>query len=200
MLEGLIHAAHGETLWLGTARDDREELRARIREGLAAEVLCLTGGVSMGTHDFVPQVLRELGLRVLINKMKIKPGRPVVVGVLPRGTLVFALPGNPISAWTGFELLMRPALAALQGRPAARPATVVMRLNGPLPATRDRRSYFPARAAIDARGLWSAAPLDWHGSGDALGAAAANALIMRPPQSRAARTGDLVQVLLTERV
>ena len=200
MLEALVRAAHAEAVWLGTARDDRDELRKKMGEGLACDVLCLTGGVSMGAFDFVPEILRAAGARIVIEKMKIKPGRPVVVGVMPGGTLVFALPGNPMSAWVGFELLVRPALAGLQGRPGERPVRVTMRLGGKLPATRDRRSYFPARAGVDVRGLWSVVPLDWHGSGDSLGAADANALVMRPPNSRKVGVGDLVQVHLTERV
>ena len=200
MLEALVRAAHVEAVWLGTARDERDELRAKIEEGVACDVLCITGGVSVGAFDFVPDLLREAGARVVIEKMKIKPGRPVIVAVMPSGTLVFGLPGNPMSAWVGFELLVRPALAALQGRVGEKPALVTMRLGGKLAATRDRRSYFPARADVDVRGLWSVVPLDWHGSGDSLGAANANALIMRPPNSRKAKVGDLVQVHLTERV
>jgi len=200
MLEALVRQAHAEPLWLETARDERDELCTRIREGLACDVLCMTGGVSVGAFDFVPEILREEGARVIVEKMKIKPGRPVIVGLMPSGTLVIGLPGNPMSAWVGFELLVRPALAALQGRRYETPPLVTMRLGGNLPATRDRRSYFPARAGVDPRGLWSVMPLEWHGSGDSLGAATANALVMRPPRSRAVRVGDLVQVHLTERV
>lgn len=199
MLEALVRAAHAEPHWLGVARDDRDELRAKIKEGLMGDVLCLTGGVSMGAFDFVPQIIREASGRAIIEKMMIKPGRPVIVAVMPSGTLVFALAGNPMSAWVGFELLVRPALAAMQGRAGETPALVTARLVGTLAPTRDRRSYFPARASLDKRGLWMVTLLNWHGSGDSLGAANANALMMRPPNSRAVKAGDMVQVHLTER-
>ena len=165
---------------------------------MRCDVLGLTGGVSMGTLDLVPDLLRELGATFHIHKMAIKPGRPTIFATMPDGKLVFALPGNPVSAFVGFELLMRPALAALQGRPAVPPLLRAV-LQGSIAATSNRRSYIPARAKVNEGGEWEVRTLSWHGSGDLLGMATANALIMRPPQAEAVKSGDVVSMLLLDR-
>lgn len=199
LLGAMISAAHAEPVLLDVARDERESLRLRITEGLRSDVLCVTGGVSMGAFDFVPDVLQECGVRFHIRKMAIKPGRPTIFGTLPDGTLVFALPGNPAGTFVTFELLVRPALAALQGRPNLIPTLSRAVLRSPIKSTRDRRTYLPARARIGGDGGWVVEALSWHGSGDSFGMATANALIMRPPHSEAAASGDTVSVLLLDR-
>ncbi len=196
LLEALIDSAHAQTVLLGTVGDDRPLLHRKVAEGLACDVLCITGGVSVGAFDFVPDILREHGASFHVHKMAIKPGRPTIFATSPNGKLIFALPGNPVSAFVGFELLVRPALAALQGRPDALPQPMQATLRGTLPATANRRSFYPARAAIDDRGQWEVHTLSWHGSGDSLGMAGANAMIMRPPQSAAVDFGDAVSVFL----
>ena len=89
-------------------------MRAALERGLAADVLVTSGGVSVGEHDLVRAVERELGVEEVFWRVSIKPGKPVSFGV--RGdTLVFGLPGNPVSALVGCELFVKPALRALQG-------------------------------------------------------------------------------------
>lgn len=196
LLAALITAACAEPVMLGVAGDDREALRKRITEGLCSDVLCITGGVSMGAFDFVPEVLEQCGATFHIRKMAIKPGRPTIFASVPGGALIFALPGNPAGAFVGFELLVRPALAALQGRGGAIPLVGRATLHGSIKPTSNRRAYLPARAQPDEDGGWVAEPLSWQGSGDSFGMAKANALIMRPPEAGAARSGDSVSILL----
>ncbi|MFH1108174.1 MAG: gephyrin-like molybdotransferase Glp [Planctomycetota bacterium] len=198
ILRALIESAHSEAVVLPVARDNRDELRRDITDGLRCDVLCVAGGVSMGTLDFVPDVLREFGATFHVHKMAIKPGRPTIFATMPDGKLVFALPGNPVGAFVGFELLVRPALAALQGRPAVPPLVRAV-LQGSIAATSNRRSYIPARARVNEVGEWEVRTLSWQGSGDSLGMAAANALIMRPPQAEAVKSGDAVLMLLLDR-
>lgn len=198
LLRALIESAHSEAVVLPIARDNRDELRRGITDGLRCDVLCLAGGVSMGTLDFVPDVLREFGATFHVHKMAVKPGRPTIFATMPDGKLVFALPGNPVGAFVGFELLVRPALAALQGRPAVPPLVRAV-LQGSIAATSNRRSYIPARAKVNKVGEWEVRTLSWHGSGDSLGMATANALIMRPPQAEAVKSGDAVSMLLLDR-
>jgi len=200
MLEALIRSAHAVPAVLDGVADDPTALRDRLRTGQSYDVLCVTGGVSVGAFDFVPQVLAELGGTFHIQKMMIKPGRPTVFASMPAGTLVFGLPGNPVSAFVGFELLVRPALAALEGRPGVVPQVISARLIGTAKATENRRSFWPARAAVDDSGHWAAEALAWQGSGDLFGMAAANALIVRPPESRAAGPNEAVSILLLDRV
>lgn len=198
LLEALVQTAHAEVVAVGTVRDDRESLRRSIQEGMRADVLCITGGVSMGAFDYVPEILERCGATFHIRKMAIKPGRPIIFATGPDGCLVFALPGNPASAFVGFELLVRPALAALEGRTGQTPMRMRATLQGEIKAIRNRRTYLPARAWIGDNGAPVVEPLSWQGSGDAFGMARANALIERPPAARAIASGKPVEMLLLQ--
>lgn len=200
LLDSLVRAAHAEPIPLGAAKDAREVLRSRIEEGLQYDMLCITGGVSMGAFDFVPEILRQCGATFHIRKIAIKPGRPTIVATAPSGSLIFALPGNPMGAFVVFELLVRPALAALEGRTGVIPSLILARLRGSIEQSTDRRSYRPIRAWVDDDGQWVAEPLSWHGSGDSLGGATANALCVHPPWAGKAKTGDSVRILMLDRV
>ena len=94
--------------------DDEAALRKALERGLAADVLVTSGGVSVGEHDLVRAVERELGVEEVFWRVSIKPGKPISFG-MRGGTLVFGLPGNPVSALVGCELFVKPALRALQG-------------------------------------------------------------------------------------
>ena len=195
LLEAMVAVEGAEPVILGTAHDDREALRQKISLGAKSDVLCITGGISMGAFDFVPEVLEALGATFHIRKMAIKPGRPTIFATLPDGTPVFALSGNPASAFVGFTLLVKPALAMIEGRTTAGPRFIEAELDGKVSATRDRRTFLPARATRGPVGGWIAKPVPWHGSGDAFGMATADALIMRPPHAGAADSGDTVLIL-----
>ena len=99
-------------------------------------MLVTSGGVSVGVHDLVREIEAELGVEEVFWRVAVRPGKPVAFGVRGR-TLVFGLPGNPVSSLVGFELFVRPALLALQGladpRPAFRPGRLAR------PAKRLRR-------------------------------------------------------------
>ncbi|MBC7820282.1 MAG: molybdopterin molybdotransferase MoeA, partial [Planctomycetaceae bacterium] len=106
MLCAQIRRAGADPVPLGIARDERTHLRQRIEFGLQADVLVLSGGVSMGDKDFVPSELSAAGVRQVFHKVNVKPGKPVWFGVRdesPTGrTLVFGLPGNPVSSLVCF--------------------------------------------------------------------------------------------------
>ena len=113
-------ASGAEPIALAVARDNEADLRQKISAGLAADVLLLSGGVSAGVLDLVPKVLAELGAEQVFHKVSVKPGKPLWFGVARRGeheTLVFGLPGNPVSTFVCFELFVRPAIEGLSGRP-----------------------------------------------------------------------------------
>ena len=181
---------------LGVAGDDRGVLEEKIRRGLESDCLCITGGISMGAFDFVPDVLQACGVHFHFRKMAAKPGKPIIFGSTESGKYVFALPGNPISAFVGFVLLVQPALAAMQGRPGQTPSLVKARLDGAVSATAERQSYWPARVAVDNNGRFVARTLCWRGSGDPFGMAEANAMVVQPPDALAATTGDEVSVMI----
>ncbi len=198
LMEALVRSARAEPVRLGIARDEPEGLRERITAGLGQDVLCITGGVSMGACDFVPRILRELGASFHIHKMAIKPGRPTIFATTPGKKLVFALPGNPGSALVGFELLVRPALEMLEGRPGRAPWLRRAVLRGSIQQNGARRAYLPAIAKVVEVGEFEVEPLRWQGSGDAFGMGRANALIVRPPQSGPVQTGGEVFLLLLD--
>ena len=113
-LAAAVKEVGGEPLMLGIARDNRESLKGKLTEGLQADVLITTAGVSMGDLDLVCEMLQETGVEQLFWKVDIKPGRPTAFG-LKDGKPVFSLPGNPVSTLVTFEEFVRPALLKMQG-------------------------------------------------------------------------------------
>ena len=100
---------------LGVAPDRQDAIAEALRAGLAADVLVVSGGVSAGDYDLVEPALLGLGAAFLFTKVAIKPGAPARLRAALGGTLVFGLPGNPVSAQVTFELFVRPALLQMQG-------------------------------------------------------------------------------------
>lgn len=105
----------GEPYRLGIARDKKENLLARIKEGLSYQLLILSGGVSVGDYDLVADVLREAGVKMMFWKVAVKPGKPTFFG-MRKDTLVFGLPGYPVSSMVNFENLVRPAIFSMLGQ------------------------------------------------------------------------------------
>jgi len=197
MLQSLVWTARGEAVTLDAVGDDPDATATMIERASSYDVLCITGGISMGAFDFVPGVLEAQGAEFLIRKIAIKPGRPTLFAKLPSGTLVFALPGNPVSAYVGFQLLVAAALDRLQGGDPPILPLIPAVLHGEAPAPGKRCGFRPVRARLDESGRWHATPLHWHGSGDVFGMATSNALLMRPPGSAPASDGDVVIILPT---
>lgn len=198
LLDALVRECCCRPVDLGAARDDPVLLAARIKEGLSTGFLCLTGGVSVGQYDFVPDCLRACGATIRFHKLALRPGKPALFATTEQGAYCFALPGNPLSVFVTFRLLVLPALARRQGGTAAPPRTVRARLTGALSGPPDRRSCHPARVEPDDRGQLLAEPLSWRASGDPFGLARANALTVLPPGSPARQVGDEVQILFLE--
>jgi molybdopterin molybdotransferase len=122
MLAGLVRRCGGEPLPAHHLRDDRAATIQGIDSALCtSDVVVLSGGVSVGPHDHVKPALRELGVEEIFWSVKLQPGKPTWFGVAADDTLVFGLPGNPVSAVVTFSLFAAPALAALQNGPAPRP-------------------------------------------------------------------------------
>ncbi|MEZ6084840.1 MAG: molybdopterin molybdotransferase MoeA [Phycisphaerae bacterium] len=200
MLAALLSDDGVNVVSLGIAMDDLASLTKSIEYGLECDGLCITGGVSMGAFDFVPDVLAQCGVQVHFHKMSSKPGKPTLFGTTEKGTCVFGLPGNPVSAMVGYWMLVRPAFAAMQGRPDELPKFVEATLVGSQEPAGDRDSFWPARIDPDQSGRLTACALSWHGSGDPFGMGMANGWIVKPAGSPAASDGDRVRVVLLERI
>ena len=146
--------------WSGSAPspDDEGQHRRALERGLEADVLVSSGGVSVGPHDLVRRILAELGVEEDFWGVAVRPGKPLAFGVRGR-TLVFGLPGNPVSALVGVELFVRPALLALQGATDPEPAYETARLAAPLRRNAARDELARARTRRDAAGrCWSRCP------------------------------------------
>lgn len=113
-LQALVHECGCEAIDLGIAKDSRDEIKSKIIEGLRADVLITSGGVSVGKFDLVIDILRELGVEVKFWKVNIKPGMPLVFGVHGLRS-VFGLPGNPVSTMVTFLKFVKPALRKMMG-------------------------------------------------------------------------------------
>jgi len=178
----------------GPVPDDAQAIAAAVRDGLTADVLILSGGVSEGTFDLVEEVLARFDVSLLFTKVAIKPGAPLVFG--RRGdTLVFGLPGNPVSAQVTFDLFARAAILRLQGaRVVARP-TALAELAQPVRNRSGRRAHVPARARWDG-GRLLAEPVPTQGSADLTAHAQANALVVMDAARTAAAAGERVPLVL----
>ncbi len=109
-----VQEAGGVPILLGIARDTPAALKEKISHGLNADILVLSGGVSMGDYDFTKAVFRDLGAEMNFWKLAIRPGQPLAFGKI-QGKLAFGLPGNPVSSMVTFEQLVRPAMLKLSG-------------------------------------------------------------------------------------
>ncbi len=128
--------------------DDPPETRAALARGLEFDVLVTSGGVSVGPHDLVRGLLAELGVDEVFWRVAVRPGKPVAFGV-HGSTLVFGLPGNPVSSLVGFELFVRPSLDALQGLADPRPRFLPGRLAVAVRRNAGRDELLRARTRVD---------------------------------------------------
>lgn len=198
-LEELIRRAGGETVMLGRCTDDPAELRASLELGLAHDLLVISGGMSRGSHDLVPGLLEELGVRWLVNGLDLKPGRSSRIGRSTGEGWVLGLPGNPVSSAICFLLFGTMILEGLQGLPVRSPPRLCGTLEGELAAGDSRPIFHPATWSAGADGTPVLKPLPWRGCGDPFGLIACNALICRPENAKPARSGAAVRFLPLDR-
>jgi molybdopterin molybdotransferase len=230
MLAALVQAAAAVPRDLGIVRDEPDALRRAIAEGLRADVLVLSGGVSAGVLDLVPGVLAELGVRQVFHKVNLKPGKPLWFGLChserseesraetlrsaqgdrrvqgdsatphsarrtPHSpTLVFGLPGNPVSTLVCFELFVLPALRRLAGHSQATRAPILARLTEDFTHKGNRPTYHPADV-VARDGQATVTPVRWQGSADLRAFTAANALVHFPEGDRRFSAGQEVEVI-----
>lgn len=193
-LAALVAESGGEPVQLPIAPDEEGKLTELIQEGLKADMLLLSGGVSMGKFDLVEQALRNLGAQFFFTGALIQPGKPVVfgeVGSIP----FFGLPGNPVSVMVTFELFARQMVQALSGAEPSRLKSASARLKKDfktktgltrfLPATLDGGLYDPEVEVVP-----------WQGSGDMLAAARANCYLVVPPDREKLAKGEMVTVVI----
>jgi molybdopterin molybdotransferase len=178
ILAAALASAGAEVETIPPVPDDSDAHTRALERGLRADVLVSSGGVSVGPHDLVREVGRSLGVEEVFWRVAVKPGKPVSFGVRDR-TLVFGLPGNPVSSLVGFELFVRPAVLALQGLSDPGPRYDVGRLASTLRRNDSRDELVRARTSLDGDGVLLE-PLAGQESHMIARAAAADALVFVP--------------------
>ena len=193
LLAAALTSAGADIEVLPAVADDEAGHRAALEGGLAADVLVTSGGVSVGPHDLVRGLLRTLGVEEVFWGVAVKPGKPVAFGVRAR-TLVFGLPGNPVSSLVGCELFVRPAVLALQG--AAEPGPVYRqgRLARAVRRNARRDEFLRARTHASDDGV-VLDPVTGQESHMIVRAAGADALVFAPRGEGELAAGELVRYL-----
>jgi molybdopterin molybdotransferase len=199
-LAAQVQAAGGEAVMLPIAPDEPERLRELLAEGFDADLLLITGGVSMGKYDLVEQVLADLHAEFFFTGAKIQPGRPVVFGRVawndaPEGfRYFFGLPGNPVSTMVTFELFARPVQEALSGMTPQRLVWLHARLKSEIKAKPGLKRFLPAVLS----GEFDQAEVEmvpWQGSGDIAATARANCYVVISADRERIAAGEWVPVL-----
>jgi molybdopterin molybdotransferase len=208
-IAAMVALEGGEAERLEIARDTREDVRERITRGLTADLLVLSGGVSMGTYDLVEEVLAEFGAEFLFTGVMIQPGKPVVFGRIGKSasqrvsesaeergwTYFFGLPGNPVSTQVTFSLFVAPMLGTLAGRAEVEPRFVEARLGDDVAGGAKVTRFLPA----ELRGGWDGVTVrvvGWRGSGDVAANARGNCYVVLPAGVEGFTKGETVRVLL----
>ena len=178
------------------ARDETSVLRDQIAAAAEkCDMVVSSGGVSMGVYDVTKAALHELDAEIFFERIALRPGKPTVFARLPNGTLVFGLPGNPVSVAVTFNLFARTALLAMQGvtEPALKYETALLARS--VKGNVERESYLPAQLTTNDDGELIAFPLKWGGSSDFVAFALTTALLIVPAGSRTIEANSLVRVL-----
>lgn len=192
-LSSQVALAGGEPVMLGNAPDEIAELRGWIKRGLEADMLLLSGGVSVGKYDLTEQVLRELGAEFYFDAVAMRPGKPAVFGWC-NGKPVFGLPGNPVSTMVSFELLAAPAIELHCGYKPEPLALLKAKLAHPVEEKAPLAHFLPARVTW-AAGEPTVAVLLWEGSGDIGAVVRGNCFLVVHETRQSLAAGDWVDVL-----
>jgi gephyrin len=203
MLSAAVTAVGGLPVDLGIASDQPSQLLERVEQGLAADVLMTSGGVSMGELDLIQPLLEQIGT-VHIGRIRMKPGKPLTFATVHRegrSKLVFALPGNPVSSMVTFYLLAAPALRRLAGWPDPHWRRVQAVLAQPLRLDAYRPEYHRATLTWDltlheGRGGYRAVSTGSQASSRLLSLRTANALLELPQAEGELPAGSVVPALL----
>ncbi len=167
--------------------DTLEATISTLRDALErSDMLVLSGGVSMGELDYVPEALKTVGVEILLHGIAMKPGKPTLFGVR-EATYVFGLPGNPVSTFVQFELFIAPLLHRMQGLPFLPKESMVPLAKPFARKNADRHEYLPARVVDDVVEL-----IGYMGSGHLTALAAADALVLIPRGIESLKAGEPV--------
>jgi len=182
---------------LGIAKDRKEEIEEKLRQGMRADVLISSAGVSVGDYDFVKEVMKNLGMEMVFWKVAMRPGAPLAFGTIG-GKPVFGLPGNPVSSMISFEQFVRPSLLKMMGhRQLFRPVIEAI-LKEEIRKISGRRYFIRGSVSFE-KDQYFVTTTGEQGSGILRSMVKANGLIIIPEDQEIARAGDKVKVQLLDR-
>lgn len=192
-LAALVEECGARAIQLGIAKDTKESLKEKLSAAIrTADCIISSGGVSVGDYDFVKDVLKEMGSRMVFWKVAMKPGKPLAFGVIG-GKPAFGLPGNPISSMVAFEQFVRPALSKMSGGGGVTHHTLPARLTKEVKIKPGRTNFI--RALLDIVGDENTVtPLEGQGSGMILAMVRANSFIIVPAESTGFKKDEIVRV------
>ncbi|HXX35542.1 MAG TPA: gephyrin-like molybdotransferase Glp [Thermodesulfobacteriota bacterium] len=184
-------------LQLGIAKDRKEEIEEKLRQGMRSDVLISSAGVSVGDYDFVKDVMKQLGMEMVFWKVGMRPGQPLAFGTIGEKP-VFGLPGNPVSSMISFEQFVRPSLLKMMGcRHIFRPV-IEATLKEEIKKIVGRRYFVRGFVSVE-KGQYAVTTTGEQGSGILRSMVKANGLIVIPEDQEIVRTGEKVKVQLLDR-
>ncbi|MCP4136246.1 MAG: molybdopterin molybdotransferase MoeA [bacterium] len=180
--------------YLGIAKDTPEDSKAKFIKGLEFDMVITTGGVSMGKYDFVKDIMRDLGVEISIETLRMKPGKPLAFGTRGK-TLFFGLPGNPVSTMVSFIQFVRPAILTFMGAGKIKKPEVKAVLEGDIRKKAGRKNYIRAYFTIKDN-IFTVSTTGPQGSGILRSMSEANCLIILPEEVTSAAAGEEVTIQL----
>lgn len=157
-------------------KDDAKKMKAAFAKALGSDIVLISGGVSMGDYDLVPAVLKSLGVRELFHKVRVRPGKPLFFGRKGR-TVVFGIPGNPVSNFLAYFAFIRPAILKMGGRARCAPEFKSGVCAGPFVPRTPRRAFVLSRVR-ELGAHYALAEVSNNGSADILALARADGFTM----------------------
>ena len=171
--------------------DDKEIIRESLSTGIQQDIVILSGGVSAGDADFVPEILQELGVEKLFYKVAIRPGKPIWCGRLPQGGMVFALPGNPFSCLVTFKLFVESYLHQMLFK--KKRSNFKFLINTPRYKKHKLTEFFPVQiSTFPEKGI---RPIPFNGSGDIRAGLFADGLAIQPAETNQLNEGDFIEFM-----
>jgi len=182
---------------LGIARDRKEDIEEKLRQGIRADVLISSAGISVGDYDLVKDVLKDLGMEMVFWKVAMKPGKPLAFGTIA-GKPAFGLPGNPVSSMVSFEQFVRPSLLKMMGHHQLFRPTIEAILKEDIQKEPGRRHYIRALVSFE-KDRYFVTTTGAQGSGILRSMVKANGLVVIPENQEKVRAGEKVLVQLLDR-